>query len=97
MSKYAYFDRNGLPLAPGQQVVVQHCIGRYGQVRQTKGVLKSIGSCSEVYIDTGKAGEGNCLYPGFTIDKTLGEFAMRGYYEFHDFEHGHEKWIQIVE
>lgn len=96
MPKYTYFDRHGRPLVPGQQVVVQHCVGRYGRVKQTRGLLKSIGSCHEVYIDTGKAGEGNCLYPGFNLDAKLGERAMRGYEKFTDFEHGHEKWIEIV-
>lgn len=94
--KYSYFDRNGLPLIPGQVVVVQHCVGSYGQVRNTKGTLKSIGRCHEVYLDTGREGEGNCLYPGFSIDDTLGAHCLRGYERHTDFEHGHEKWIEVI-
>jgi hypothetical protein len=94
--KFSFFDRHGHPLTRGQTVIVQHCVGKYGQVRKTQGVLKSIGNHQEVYVDTGREGEGNCLHPGFTLDKTLGESCMRGYHRHHDFEHGHEKWIEIV-
>ena len=93
---YSYFDREGIALAPGQTVTVQYCAGRYGKVRQITGVLKSIGAWHEVYVDTGKANEGNCIYPQFNLDPKLGERAMRGYNRFDDFEHGHETWIKVL-
>lgn len=97
--KWKYFDRNGKELQVGQMVTVQHCTGRYGQVRQVRGRLKAIGNGHEVYLDmdTKNSKEGNCIYPGFSPDRTLGENCMRGFHEHHDFEHGHVKWIEVEE
>jgi hypothetical protein len=92
-----YVDRNGCKLEPGQLVRVQHCVGEYGQVAVVEGELKSIGSCNEVYLD---CPGGGCLYPGFAPDwdREYGETAdvLIGYTKFSDFEHGHEKFIEIL-
>lgn len=97
MSKHwKYFDRNGRLLVIGQLVSVQTCSGPYGQTKRVSGTLTSIGPYGNVNVDTGKKGEGVCLYPGFTPDSTLGENCQRGYHEHVDFEHGHEVWIELV-
>lgn len=93
---YRYFDHDGVPLELGQEVLVQHCVGRYGQVRRICGKLTRIGRYGNVYIDTGREGEGNCLYPGFSADDSVGPNCMRGYERHVDFEHGHEKFIEVV-
>jgi len=95
-TKWEYFDRHGVPLVAGQDVTVQHCVGRYGKVAQVTGTLRMIGDIGDVYVDTGKQGEGNCMYPGFTPDRSIANNALRGYAKFDDFEHGHEKWIEII-
>jgi hypothetical protein len=91
-----YFDRHGSPLELGQTVTVQHCVGRYGRTEQLTGKLVSIGIYGNVSLDTGKPGQGNCVYPGFTPDVSLGPGALRGFDRHVDFEHGHEKWIELV-
>lgn len=96
MSEKQYFDRKGRLLELGQTVTVQHCIGRYGQTARVTGSLTRIGRYGNVYVDTGKPGEGNCLYPGFSPDASLGPNCMRGEQEHVDFEHGHKTWIEIV-
>lgn len=95
MIQHQHYDRHGVRLAIGQSVTVQHSVGPYGQTRQVRGKLKSIGLYGDVYLDTGKPSEGQCLYPGFSPDKTLGENALRGFSIHNDFEHGHEKWIVV--
>jgi hypothetical protein len=101
-----FFDRNGLPLCVGQRVRVKHCSGSYGQTTTVSGELIRIGDYGNVYIKTdtpqqrwngkGYIDAGACLYPNFTIDKSLGEKALRGCGEHYDFEHGHTTFIEIV-
>lgn len=96
MNETKYFDRNGTPLEVGQRVTVQHCTGRYGRTTKVTGTLTHIGRYGDVNVDTGKQGEGNCMYPGFSLDATLGPNCQRGYDEHVDFEHGHKTWIEVV-
>ena len=92
-----HFDRGGKVLGIGQTVRIQYCNGRYGQTRRVTCILQKIGAYGEIDVDTGKAGEGKYLYPGFSPDKSLGQGALRGYHKHVDFEHGHETWIEIVD
>jgi hypothetical protein len=79
----AYTDRHGVPLAAGQRIRVQRCIGRYGQTEITEGEIVSLSP-----------------WGGATLRTLQGEkyvtLIRSGYEKFDDFEHGHEKWTEIV-
>lgn len=87
------------------KVLVQHCIGRYGRTQLIQGKLLSIGPWGDVDVepDTPMRDRrpgipaGTCLYPGFTLDASLGENVLRGFSVWTDFEHGHEKFIEVLE
>lgn len=110
MQNILIVDRNRKPLAVGQQLKIQHCVGPYGQTRIDQGTI--------VDIDTTYRGVTLKLtQPGFkyhrdhrtpvAVGENLyiplpGEFDLPAgqyqcYRRFEDFEHGHEAWAQIVE
>ena len=76
-----FTDRNGRPLKVGQRIRVQHCIGRYGQTEIVSGVITHI-----------------VTYCGATLDgNRYVTIPHNGYSKHNDFEHGHEKWAEIIE
>lgn len=88
-----YLDRNGKQLAIGDRVTTQHCVGRYGQTRRTTGTVAEIDRLHGVYLDSAT---GRVYVPDvFAFDHARG--LMRGYKRHVDFEHGHEKWIELNE
>ncbi len=102
--KMIYVDRNGRKLELGMKVMVQHCIGRYGQTQQVVGRLARIGELFNVDLEPeaplpkrNGLPAGMCLYPGFTPAPQLGPNVVRGYQHWKDVEHEHEKFIQILE
>ena len=111
MQEKVYYDRNGKLLEAGDVVDVKYCIGRYGQTRMVRGILKSIDNFGGVAIYLSSCTEPfNVYFQGFTA-KTLGpgdehyiaikfnrvDGKLIGYHEHHDFEHGHETWIEKQE
>lgn len=99
-----YVDRHGRQLQLGMKVLVQHCIGRYGQTQQVVGTLTRIGELFNVDVQPEEQlpkrnglPAGMCLYPGFTPDPKLGPNVVRGYQHWDDVEHEHEKFIQVLE
>jgi hypothetical protein len=76
---YGYTDRHGTPLAIGQRVRVQVCVGPYGRTAIREGVIKKFSP-----------------YSGMTLDTGYTTIVPKGYQKFEDFEHGHEKWTEIV-
>lgn len=85
MTAPAYTDRYGRALAVGRRVRVQYCVGRYGQTDIVEGVIET-------------------LYPdlaGLTLRRADGSLKYvnierNGFHKFEDFEHGHERWTEIV-
>jgi hypothetical protein len=77
-------DRYGTRLHVGDTIRYQHCTGPYGQTR----------------IGTTVVTESRYDYPmighaGFEHDSKTG--TLRGYRKHEDFEHGHEKWVEVVQ
>ncbi|MBK6616565.1 hypothetical protein [Ottowia sp.] len=112
MKQVVFVDRNGVKLEVGMRVKVQHCIGRYGLTQTVIGRLKrmhefgSVDVEPEGHMEPRKSGlpAGACMYPGFKPDEELARgplyrgkvVVLRGYHEFHDVEHGHEKFIEAL-
>jgi hypothetical protein len=103
------YDRNGLKLEAGVQVLIQHVCGSYGQCRQVQGELVSIDRYAGITIRLAEK-----ISP-FTVFNHLGSKKYQagdlyycasvfthykdkivGYSKFEDFEHGHEKWVEIL-
>lgn len=105
---FCYLDRHRVPLVVGQTVKVQYCSGRYGQVSQATGVLLEIDRYSGIRIrlahehrDAGSnritrflnAGDEYYIASVFAYD---GGQTWTGFDHYGDFEHGHDKWIEIL-
>lgn len=102
-------DCHGRPLRLGQKVAAKHCTGRYGQTDTVIGKLDRIGDFLNVDVLPGttrmrwvrlsgrdvQTPAGQCMYPGGVIDEEAG--VIRFFEVHHDFEHGHEKWIEVLE
>lgn len=97
----AYKDRAGRALAIGQYIRVQECVGRYGQTAIREGEIvelsryggATIKTAFEFHEDCGRFGvhyraAGSLVTVSFPFD---------GYERFDDFEHGHERWVEIID
>jgi len=105
-----YLDRNGVPVTCGAHVKMQICVGRYGEVREVRGIVAGIDAYHGVTIKLDadqprfrqfdrlyhrKHGPGDMFYASpFAYDHAAGVF--RGYYRHQDVEHGHERWIEVI-
>jgi len=90
---YTFLDRHKHPLEIGQKVKVKHCIGRYGQTETLIGELVNIDNYGGVTIAVNGTEKYACglFKPDFKSDSK----HLIGYSEHIDFEHGHEKFIEI--
>jgi hypothetical protein len=103
-----FFDQNRQPLAIGDEVEAQYCIGPYGQTRLVSGTLQSVDQYGGIYVklddttepfiqygryDIGTGyGPGDSLYVVGAFDSIDGKWI--GFREHHDFEHGHKKFCR---
>jgi hypothetical protein len=99
-----YLDKNGKPLVIGANVTIQYCTGPYGQTRRVTGTLQKIDNFGGMTINLDH-NYTYCGYQGFMYDCKKGEpFYVssvfdskgKGYSKHEDFEHGHEKWIELT-
>jgi hypothetical protein len=96
MSKFHgtyYEDRRGRQLEVGQIVRVQHCIGRYGQTEIVEGRIKEISPYGGVSLDNI---DRLAVRRGQSTETIYVTVTRTGYEKFEDFEHGHEKWTEII-
>jgi hypothetical protein len=84
-----YEDRHGTQLKVGQVVRVQHCTGRYGQTEIVDGRIAEISPHGGLTLD-------QAISRGRFLGKTYVTVTRKGYEKFNDFEHGHEKWTEIL-
>lgn len=99
-------DRHRVPLVIGQRVRVQFCCGSYGQTQTVEGIIRQLyehhGATLELtspavwrgrkYSEHRKIGaEYYVCLPGSWVDDTYICHKVH-----HDFEHGHEAWVEIV-
>ena len=102
-------DRHGRQLELGQHVIVQQCIGAYGQTQRVKGVLRQLdptyqGAVLELTEPaTRHLRDHNEHVPAGKLFRVSlpGRFSAADdswtCYKVHDdFEHGHEAWVEIV-
>jgi hypothetical protein len=87
-----YEDRHGRQLEVGQIVRVQHCVGRYGQTDIVEGRIKAISPYGVVTLDQAW-GRGSTQIVAGVVTVTV---SRTGYDKLDDFEHGHEKWTEII-
>lgn len=98
--KLPVFDRYGAKVCVGDRVKVRRCVGRYGECVEELGT---------VVDQSGLHGPSNVALYGqfdYRTDKGKIEYASIGYqhateqavcYSRHDdFEHGHEKWVEVI-
>ena len=103
-------DRRGLELKIGAHVLVQQTAGPYGQTRQFKARIESLEPLMPATILatilegswTVYGKYGNSYYePGkrYRLQPTWTEKAGErwAYHEHHDFEHGHETWLELLD
>jgi hypothetical protein len=92
MSKFHgtyYEDRTGQQISVGQIVRIQHCIGRYGQTEIVEGQIESISPYGGVTLR-------QAIRDGVSLGTIYVTVTRTGHEKFDDFEHGHEKWTQII-
>jgi hypothetical protein len=109
-SQYACVDRDGVRLEPGQTIEVQHCVGRYGEVRRVSGKLVRINEyhgitmilAAETKPFTEYSRFGSNTYAGLdeyyvcnALQYDFKKKCMVGYHEHKDYEHGHEAWVKV--
>lgn len=82
--RFPLLDRHGKQIHVGDRIRYQYCSGRYGQT--------AIGEClvEQSHYPYGQIGHATFY---LTPDRT----AMEGRHVHEDFEHGHEKWVEIIE
>jgi hypothetical protein len=94
-------DRNGITLALGQHIRIQVCVGRYGQTAIRQGyIVKLSPQWGGVNIRTDFAFDEDCgrfgvetRAAGSSVYVTV---PQEGYQRHDDFEHGHEKWSEVI-
>lgn len=86
-------DRHGKPVHLGDRVRVQHCIGRYGQVRIDEGVVSGDGTAQYGMVPV-RTDDGRLV--GADIKYTSGSPVGVCFDVFDDFEHGHETWLEVI-
>lgn len=86
-----YVDRNNLTIAEGQRVRVRHCVGRYGQCKETDGILDSMDPYGGMRLQIAH----ELVYIPFTWER-VDKGIFRGYHRHYDYEHGHETWVEII-
>jgi hypothetical protein len=84
-----YQDRHGIKLEVGQVVRVQHCVGRYGQTEIVEGRIADISAYGGITLD-------QAVSRGRSLGKVYVTVTRKGYEKFDDFEHGHEKWTEVL-
>lgn len=82
------FDRNWIPVCVGDRVRAQICTGAYGQTRIVEMVIQD-----EYYPYCQiEVPSGGIMVFEYSFDRD----ALHGYYRHADFEHGHEKWVEVI-
>ena len=110
MTQIRIVDRHRKPLEIGQKLRVQHCVGRYGQVRIDEGVIDQIDTTFRgVTIKLTQPGyryfrdrrepvaAGQPLYLALSGEFDIARGQFHCYRKHDDFEHGHEAWAEIVD
>jgi hypothetical protein len=107
-TKTTIVDKNGREIAAGQRLRVQHCVGRYGQVRVDEGVVEQLDTVYRgVTLRMGHATKREIRgISHFVAAGELFYIALAGEFDgpvykcmrtHNDFEHGHEAWAEISE
>jgi len=94
-------DRHGTPLAIGQRLRVQVCVGRYGQTAIRQGIIEELDErLSGVVLRLDAGFTENCGRFGMHYRPTGSSFFVgverNGFYEHVDFEHAHKVWSEII-
>lgn len=106
-TNYIVTDRHGkIEILAGQRLRIKHCIGRYGQTATHEGVAEQIDEWRGVRL---RLDDGKIEYIPLPTDLVQshdkdifkkwpdGRTLLQGYRKHEDFEHGHEKWVEVIE
>lgn len=92
------FDRHGNPICIGDSIRVKRCVGRYGETITEEGIVVPQTDDNPEHADYGnfryRNNKGKIECAGVRFDYQTQQAVC--YTKHNDFEHGHERWVEVL-